>query len=98
MGQPPLVSLLTGLLAATLVMLRIPSRKRYVPASERRRAIARHELKTGRKYNSRRDEIDHEVPFSRGGSHTADNLRVVDKRVNRSKGNQSPWWDLLGKR
>lgn len=97
-GRPPVESLLAGVLAAVIVASRIPSRKRYVPASARRRAIARYELKTGQKFNPRKHEIDHEIAFARGGGHTADNLRVMEKSANRAKGKKSPWWDLLARR
>lgn len=90
------VSLLSGLLAALLTDRMIPARSRHIPASVRRRKIAEHELRTGKKFNSRKYELDHGIPFARGGSHTADNLRVVEKKRNRSKGAKSPWWDLFG--
>jgi CRISPR/Cas system Type II protein with McrA/HNH and RuvC-like nuclease domain len=72
-------------------------RSRYTPARNKRIAKAKFELETGEKFNPRKHEYDHEVPFSRGGSHTTDNIRVVDKKLNRSKGNRTPWWDVLGK-
>ena len=73
-------------------------RSRHVRRAERRKAIARFERETGQKYNQRRHDIDHVVPFSRGGNNTADNLRVMPRSQNRSKGARSPWWDLLGGR
>jgi HNH endonuclease len=96
-GRTGLESLLGGLVAGFLVNQMMPGRSRYIPASVRRRKIAEHELRTGKKFNPRKYELDHEVPFSRGGSHTTDNLRVVEKRRNRSKGAKAPWWDLLGR-
>jgi hypothetical protein len=96
-GQTPGLSVLAGLVCGLLVTLLIPRRRRYVPQSERRKAIARFEYKTGRKYNARTHEIDHVVPFTKGGSHTADNLQVIERGKNRTKGAKSPWWDLLGR-
>jgi len=96
-GQPPLVSILAGLVAALVVNSYLKPRSRYIPASVRRKARAEFELKTGMKFNPRKHEYDHQVPFSRGGSHTSDNVRVVERQRNRSKGAQSVWWDVLGR-
>ncbi len=96
-GRTTLEALLAGLLCGFIVNYAVPSRSRHIPASVRRRKIAEFELRTGKKFNSRKHEIDHEVPFSKGGSHTEDNLQVVEKRKNRSKGARSPWWDVLGR-
>ncbi len=97
-GRTPLESLLGGIVVALIVMQRMPVRSRHIPQSVRRKKIAAFELRTGKKFNPRKYELDHEVPFSRGGSHTDDNLRVTEKGKNRSKGSKSPWWDLLGRR
>ena len=86
-----------GVFAGLVVGLLQRGRTRYIPRSERRKAIARFEYKTGRKYNPRVHDLDHVVPFSRGGNSTADNLRVIERRTNRAKGSRSPWWDLLGR-
>ncbi|HKW87846.1 MAG TPA: HNH endonuclease signature motif containing protein [Candidatus Acidoferrales bacterium] len=96
-GQPPLESILAGLVAAFIVNSFIKPRSRYIPASVKRKAKAEFELKTGTKFNPRKHEYDHDVPFSRGGSHTMDNIRVVERKKNRSKGSKSAWWDVLGK-
>jgi HNH endonuclease len=96
-GRTALETLLAGLLCGLIVNQMMPGRSRHIPASVRRRKIAEYELKTGKKFNSRTHELDHEVPFSRGGSHTEDNLVVTEKRKNRSKGGRSPWWDVLGR-
>src|SRR5260221_9303358 len=55
-------------------------RSRYISKSTRRAVIAR-DLK-GEEYDSQKHHIDHVWPFARGGSHTADNLRVIAKRKN----------------
>jgi hypothetical protein len=87
-----------GILAGVAVeRLLLKPRGRHIPASEKRRAIARYERKTGRRYNRKEDEFDHEIAFSRGGSSTADNLRIRPRAENRRKGRKSPWWDLLGR-
>src|SRR3990167_8761835 len=85
-----------GVLAGLFLGLFLRKHSRYMPRAEKRKAIARFELRTGEKFNPRVHEIDHEIPFSTGGSSTADNLRVVTRRENRSKGARSPWWDLFG--
>ena len=90
-------ALVCGLLTGLVVAMLQRGRNRYVPRSERRKAIARFESKTGRRYNPRIHDLDHVVPFSRGGSNTADNLRVIERSTNRAKGARSPWWDLLGR-
>jgi HNH endonuclease len=87
-----------GIVAGLVMANRLPVRReRYIRASVRREVIARHELRTGKKFNSRTHELDHIIPFSKGGSHTADNLRVVEKAQNRSKGATNPWWDLFAR-
>jgi hypothetical protein len=96
LGQPPLICLLAGMVLALLVDSRIKPRSRYVPASVKRKARAEFELKTGKKFNPRKHEYDHDIPFSSGGSHTMDNIRVRERKTNRSKGAKSPWWDVLG--
>lgn len=96
-GQNPVVAILAGFVCALLVDRRTPARSRYIPRSERRKAIARWELRTGRKFNPRLYHVDHVVPFAKGGSSTADNLQVMERRKNLSKGAKSPWWDLLGR-
>ena len=92
------VALLISAMAALLVYATRPRRGRYIRASVKRQKIAEWQLRTGKKFNPRTHELDHIVPFSQGGSHTADNLEVVEKKRNRSKGARSEWWDLLGRR
>jgi hypothetical protein len=64
------------------------SRKRYIPRSVRRAVIAR-DLK-GEKFDPRKHHMDHVWPFSKGGSHTVDNLRVIAKARNLKKGAKRP--------
>jgi len=63
-------------------------RKRYIPRSVERAVIAR-DLK-GEKYDGKKHHIDHVWPFARGGSHTTDNLRVIEKKKNLKKGARRP--------
>lgn len=63
-------------------------RSRYIPKAVRRAVIAR-DLK-GEKFDPEKHHIDHVWPFSKGGSHTADNLRVVEKKKNLRKGAKRP--------
>jgi HNH endonuclease len=79
------LSAVIGLFVAILIT---EERSRYIPASVRRKVIAR-DLK-GEQFDSAKHHIDHIVPFSRGGSHTADNLRVITKRDNLRKGKRRP--------
>jgi hypothetical protein len=71
-------------------------RSRYIPKTERRKAIARFE-RSGQRYDPKKHEIDHVVPYSRGGVSKADNLRVIARDRNRAKAARSPWWDVLGR-
>jgi hypothetical protein len=97
-GIPPIAAVGIGVLAAlALERLLVAPRSRHIPAAQKRKAIAAYERKTGRKYDRKTDEFDHEIAFSRGGSSTADNLRVRTRTDNRRKGKKSPWWDLLGR-
>ena len=63
-------------------------RSRYVSKSTRRAVIAR-DLK-GEKFDPQKHHVDHVWPFARGGSHTTDNLRVIEKKKNLQKGAKRP--------
>jgi hypothetical protein len=63
-------------------------RSRYV-SKKVKRAVIERDLK-GEKYDSSKHHIDHVWPFSRGGSHTPDNLRVIAKKKNLQKGAKRP--------
>jgi hypothetical protein len=63
-------------------------RSRYIPKATRRAVIER-DLK-GEKFDPEKHHVDHVWPFSRGGSHTADNLRVIGKKKNLRKGAKRP--------
>ncbi len=63
-------------------------RSRHYPKSVKRAVIAR-DLKD-EKYDPTKHHIDHVWPFARGGSHTTDNLRVIEKKKNLKKGAKRP--------
>jgi hypothetical protein len=63
-------------------------RTRHISKSVKRAVITR-DLK-GEAYDSKKHHIDHRWPFSRGGSNTADNLRVISKEKNLKKGAKRP--------
>ena len=68
-------------------------RSRHIPRSVRRAVIAR-DLKD-EKFDPEKHHIDHVWPFSKGGSNTIDNLRVIDKRRNLRKRAKRPGiWEM----
>jgi hypothetical protein len=73
---------------AFLVRWQGQKRSRYISQKTKRAVIAR-DLK-GEKFDSTKHHIDHVWPFARGGSHTEDNLRVIDKKRNLQKGAKRP--------
>jgi hypothetical protein len=74
------------------LMGRTPSleRSRKIPVRTRRAVIEGHEAVTGRPFDPTVEEIDHMLPFKKGGGHTKDNLWVVARKVNRAKGDATP--------
>jgi len=78
LGRTPLDSILIGFpagVAGGFVFVRPPRRDRRIPPSVRRAVIER-DLK-GEPFNSRIHHLDHIVPFSKGGDHSPENLRVI---------------------
>ena len=77
-------------LGATLAfsLIRPPSTNRRIPAKIRRQVIAR-DLK-GERFDPNVHDIDHIVPFSKGGDHSLENLRVVHRTENRRRGAKMP--------
>ena len=63
-------------------------RSRSIPTATRR-AVIKRDLK-GEKFDPEKHHVDHVWPFSRGGSHTTDNLRVIEKKKNLRKGAKRP--------
>ena len=82
-----LFSMAAGI-ALAFILVRHPSRSRYIPRHVRRAVIAR-DLK-GERFDSKRHDIDHIVPYSKGGDHSIANLRVIEKSRNRSRGAKMP--------
>ena len=68
--------------------LKRKKRPRAIPRATRRAVIER-DLK-GERFDPEKHQIDHVWPFSKGGSHTTDNLRVLDKKKNLQKGAKRP--------
>jgi len=69
-------------------MFQKKKRSRHIPKATRLAVIER-DLK-GEQFDRQKHQVDHIWPFSRGGSHTADNLRVVAKEANLRKGAKKP--------
>ncbi len=63
-------------------------RPRTIPKAVRKAVIER-DLK-GEKFDPEKHHLDHVWPFSKGGSHTVDNLRVLEKTKNLRKGAKKP--------
>lgn len=81
---------LVAVIAALAVFVKLQSHKRsrYIVRATRRAVIAR-DLK-GEPYDASEHHIDHVWPFSKGGSNTSDNLRVIEKGKNLKKGAKRP--------
>jgi hypothetical protein len=77
-------------LAAGIINLRKkrPARKRYIPA-RMLNAVKARDL-GNRPFDPNKHHVDHIWPFSKGGSHTMDNLRVIAKTENLRKGAKRP--------
>lgn len=75
----------------------IPRRRRRPMTAARRKAIERWEKQTGQKFQPGEHEIDHVIPYAKGGDNAQYNLRVLAVKENRSKGKKSPRWDLIGR-
>jgi HNH endonuclease len=87
-GVQPGPAILAALVLGWLVEQLVPARSRNIPTHVKRKVIGEYEARTGKKYTAR--EVDHVWPYSRGGSHTSDNLRVIPKAHNRRKGARKP--------
>ncbi len=84
-------SLFVGFLmgvAGGFFFVRPPSRTRRVPRHIRQAVIAR-DLK-GAPFDPALHHLDHIVPFSKGGDHSVENLRVMAKEDNIRRGAQMP--------
>lgn len=87
--QPTQEQVVAGI-TALIVFAKLQGKKRsrYIRKATRRAVIAR-DLK-GEKFDSARHHIDHVWPHSKGGSNSADNLRVIEKKKNLQKGAKRP--------
>ena len=74
--------------SAAFILIRPPRFDRRIPRKIRRAVIAR-DLK-GEKFDPKLHDIDHIVPYSKGGDHSEENLRVSLRSVNRSRGAKMP--------
>lgn len=87
--QPIQEQVVAGI-AAMIVFAKLQGKKRsrYIRKATRRAVIAR-DLK-GEKFDPEKHHIDHVWPFSKGGSNSADNLRIIEKKKNLQKGAKRP--------
>ena len=83
-----ILSVLAGFGVAS-ILVTPPKMSRKVPKRIRRAVIARD---MGDEYDPTKHDIDHIVPYSKGGDHSVKNLRVIHKGENRSRGNKMPKW------
>jgi len=93
LGLQPLVAYIVALVIGVLIRRAQPRRPRYVSARTKRQAIANWEKETGQTFNRRIHELDHILAHSRGGGNSGDNIQVLTRKKNRSKGARSRWRD-----
>jgi hypothetical protein len=87
--QSPQEQVIAGFIALIFLgQFQSRKRSRYI-AKSTRRAVIQRDLK-GEEFDTQKYHIDHVWPFSRGGSHTTDNLRVIEKKKNLRKGAKRP--------
>jgi len=96
-GMSPTGAYIAALFVAVLVRRLQPARSRHIRERTKRQARARFERETGETFNRRIHEYDHILPHSLGGGNAEDNIQVLPRKTNRSKGAKAPWWDLLGR-
>jgi hypothetical protein len=71
-------------------------RRRYYSRKLRDQVITRHFKDRKHEYDTKKHHIDHKVAFAKGGSHTLDNLRIMDRTKNPKKGAKWPsLWDMF---
>jgi hypothetical protein len=92
-GLSPLAAYISALVVGVLIRRAEPRRTRYVSSRAKRQAIAKFEKRTGKSFNKRIHEFDHVLPHSRGGGNAEDNIQVLTKKKNRSKGANARWKD-----
>ena len=89
-GTQPIGAVFAALICGAAAAQLVPARSRHIPTHVKRKVIGEYEARTGKKYKPREVEVDHIMPFVRGGSHTEDNLRVIPKAKNRQKAAKKP--------
>jgi 5-methylcytosine-specific restriction endonuclease McrA len=67
-----------------------PKRERRISRGLRREVIDRDLTSKGLKWDPTKYHIDHVVPFSKGGDHSARNLRVLERTKNLQKAGKMP--------
>jgi hypothetical protein len=87
-GTPLSSGIFLGAVAAAFVKAK--NQSRHIPARIKRQVIARDFKGREHEYDSRKHHIDHKWAFARGGGHTPDNLRVIEKKKNLKKGAKRP--------
>lgn len=92
-GLSPLAAYISALVVGVLIRRAEPRRSRYISTRAKRQAIAKFEKETGKSFNRRIHELDHVLPHSRGGGNAEDNIQVLTKKQNRSKGAKRRWKD-----
>jgi len=92
-GLSPMAAYISALVVGVLIRRAEPRRSRHVSAKAKRQTIARFEKETGETFNRRIHEIDHKLAHSRGGGNAEDNLQVLTRKKNRSKGARARWKD-----
>lgn len=92
-GLPPLGAYVCALVVAVVARRIQPRRSRHIKARTKRQVIAKFERETGETFNRRLHEIDHVHPHARGGGNAEDNLQVLPRKKNRSKGAKLGWVD-----
>jgi hypothetical protein len=85
-GLSPLGAYIGALFVVVLVRRAQPTRSRHIKARVKRQVIADWEKETGETFNRRIHELDHIHPHSRGGGNAEENIQVLTKKRNRSKG------------
>jgi len=94
MGGDPLWG--DGLFFGVFALIFTRKRSRHIPADAKRRVIERDFKGRTHEYDPKRHHVHHKWAFARGGGHTPDNLRVIDKDKNLKKGKKRPGiWEMF---
>ncbi len=91
--------IVVAVVVAILLLAPRKARSRSIPVRSKRIALAKFylehysdsERRKKKRLNIRDYEFDHITPFSRGGTHAPDNIRVIPRKENRKKGAKMPW-------